>query len=321
MPLQNQPTDQVTPFDDLAKKPIVTPKVIDVPARGAGAKTILRIKQDFTPLLSAVFKFDLQQAACILKKNPEFVNVPEPNHYYTPLLLACEIKNDELALEFVKLLVSCGANTSQMNSKSKTPLYQACSWGNLAVAKFLIEECGENVNQPLSHHRPLVATIEQGRKSTFDYLISKGADIHMTYTTATGSGFKPIHNACQFGRLNMVEKLIELGADVHDCSNTTQLTPFYCACIGGNLEVIKILLSKDVKVNVPKKGGILPIHAAAQCTNASVVQYLLSNGLEYVPDSKGNYPIVYAKKGNKTDIIAYFSTKYPQETEAGCNIM
>ena len=282
---------------------------------------IKNIDANFTPLLQSVYTGNIQKARTILNSDPELANTPEPNHNCTPLILASKIADKQLSLEFVKLLVSFKAETNSVTKEGVTALHEAASCDNLPVIKYLVEECGEDVNQPNAASRPVVVAIEKGHLYIFNYFIRKGIDIRLTYNNSRCSGITILHKACHHGRIEMVNTLIEMGADINNATNSLQESVFYWACQGGNIEVITLLLSKSVDGNYPRIDGFRPIHVVSKFGTLELVKLLLHNNqVHYTADANGNLPIFYAKQGNKADIVEYYEQTFSRENSS-CLLM
>lgn len=110
--------------------------------------------------------------------------------------------------------------------------------------------------------------------------------------------------AANEGRQNVVEFLLEKGCKVDSMGTwriglvdiTSQITPLWAAALGGNLNIVKLLVDRgaDINFRVAKdKGSISAIggtilHAAAWGGNADVAKYLISVGVNV--DAAGNMP-------------------------------
>jgi len=83
--------------------------------------------------------------------------------------------------------------------------------------------------------------------------------------------------AVKNGDLDQVKQLVDTqGLDLN--SQIDGRLPLHYASDYGQLEVIKYLCSKGVKLDAPDKHGITPILAAIWEGHAACVKYLLDNG-------------------------------------------
>tara|TARA_B100002052_G_scaffold297468_1_gene328268 strand:- start:1053 stop:2153 length:1101 start_codon:yes stop_codon:yes gene_type:complete len=62
--------------------------------------------------------------------------------------------------------------------------------------------------------------------------------------------------------------------------SNTGVTPLYAACDKGHVQVVQLLLEKDVKVNQADKDGATPLFAACEKRHFDIVRLLLDNGVQ-----------------------------------------
>ncbi len=117
---------------------------------------------------------------------------------------ACSRRN----ITAVKQLIHEGANVNVLDKNEYTPLYHACFWNRLEIARFLIEH-GADVNASTTHF-----------KST------------------------PLHSACFFANLSFVELFLKNNANVN-VQNLEENTPLHFAVQNKCIEIVKLLLSVD----------------------------------------------------------------------------
>lgn len=150
-----------------------------------------------------------------------------------------------------------------------TPLDTAIAYNQADVVQYLetqlefrsqaleLQEVDNN-GQLLSIHRAL-----QGKVASLGAIKLMVAAHPASVTVADTQGCNPIHLACQFGRLSIVEYL--LGLD-EDSTNTLQTRdaggnlPLHHACLAGKPDIVNyILKTTDHGVSVRNNVGKLPI--------------------------------------------------------------
>ena len=72
----------------------------------------------------------------------------------------------------------------------------------------------------------------------------------------------PLHIACSFGRLEMVQVFIEIGMNVDACSVAGQ-TPLHEACIGGHYGILRRLLPEVSDLDAVDTNGLSAAHYCA----------------------------------------------------------
>ena len=146
--------------------------------------------------------------------------------------------------EFVKFLVSKGADVNVKNNDGDTPLHLAVKENNAEAIKFLLSQKADG-------------------------------------NVKNNDGDIPLHLAMKESNIEVVKILVSNGANVNTWDKNG-MSPLHVASRGGNIEVVKILVSNgaNVNVNVKDKNGRTPLHWAAGWADVEVVNFLLSHGAD-----------------------------------------
>ena len=186
-----------------------------------------------------------------LLNGPGNVDVNEEFGYETPLYIACSNGN----LELVKTLINKGADIDRLVNRSISPLFIASKLGKLDVVNMLIEE-GADINKTGDNTRnygtPLFVASKLGKVDVVKILIDKGADINK----GDMDELTPLHVASKSGHVDVVNMLINAGADI-DKSGMYN-TPLRIAIDEGHLNVVKILIEAGADINNLGKNGLTP---------------------------------------------------------------
>lgn len=122
-------------------------------------------------LLEAVKTGDLDKVRQIVERDPQIVNIPNPNG--ETILFAAIVPGRRA--EIVEYLISKGANVNHMNNFYMAPLHLACRRLPLEIVRLLVEH-GADVNAASKYQgRPLDLAYERADESVIRYLVSKGA--------------------------------------------------------------------------------------------------------------------------------------------------
>jgi len=108
-------------------------------------------------------------------------------------------------------------------------------------------------------------------------LIAEGVDVNIE----SFNGTTPLHVAIEKENLEIVEFLISKGANVHvlrDWHNGNTL--LHWAAGKDNLDIVKLLVSKGLDVNAKDKGGLTPLHTAAKNPNVAIAEFLITQGAD-----------------------------------------
>ncbi|XP_012253051.2 ankyrin repeat domain-containing protein 16-like [Athalia rosae] len=191
-----------------------------------------------------------------------------------------------------------------------TPLHLAAREGRIEVVKYLCESWNEPsfrievVNKDLK--RPIHEAAQFARSNVVRYLIDRGASVD----PLKRADWTPLMLACtksdeEAG--NCVDILLKNGAST-DLKNKDGWTPLLVACRTGNVETVKnILKYSPESINVESKNGRRPLHVAAFHGNKNVMEILLSldPGQINCKDSSGATPLFESIKSGDSSAFEY----------------
>lgn len=189
----------------------------------------------------------------------------------------------------VKRLLEEGADANaSLRRGLSTPLLRASNEGRLDVMKLLIEH-GANVNHEAPDGRtPLSEAAMHRSVNPLKLLLKAGAK-------PTSAAFC---NACFMNRspLEKVQLLIEVGGSASDGMSG--------AGFAGNLEVLKLLLASDAKINAQDKNANTALHGAISTGKPEIVRFLLSKGADInLAGQSGNTPLHRAVQSGDTELL------------------
>ncbi len=141
-------------------------------------------------------------------------------------------------------------------------------------------------------------------------------------------GNTPLHLACKYADLKIVQFLLSLRANVHAKNNQGETPLYLCSCYNGfgpvyqsltyakitgprYKQIIELLLSKKANINVKRhQDGFTMLHNAVGCGNTFLVKLLLSKGADpTIRDKSGRTPRSLAFTCGQT-AIASILTNY-----------
>jgi len=113
-----------------------------------------------------------------------------------------------------------------------------------------------------------------------------------------------IHQAAKEGDLAKVKALLEKNEDLAEAKNKKGETPLHSAASGGQLEVVKFLVSKGVDINLKENNGATALHLACYYGHRDAVEWLIDHGADKdVGDGDGSTPIFWAVHGGHKNIV------------------
>ena len=199
---------------------------------------------------------------------------------YSPLHMAVYCNNVDAA----NLLVENGADLEVRDHTEATPLHRAVQGGLVAIAALLVES-GADVNaKDFADATPIYwasAKEENAAPEIFELLIKAGAHLGVVDEIGRTPLHKAVHTTPE-----IVELLIKNGVNVN--SRTKQgNTPLHVAMIGGDIEIIRVLLDNGADINAagemgtPLQTARYHIDSPALSTPAkqrTIIKYLRSRG-------------------------------------------
>ena len=170
--------------------------------------------------------FDEESALFIASRNDNFeivkyliqlgANVNLHNNYYSYTSLFGS------SLENMKLLVDAGANIHHVNKLGHTALSNACSEGLLEEVKYLIS-VGADVNVDNGFALYMAVGARNNELEICKVLIEAGVNINYV----VNYDGNPLHLACKYNNLNLIELLLDNGADEY-IKNKSGKIPIEC---------------------------------------------------------------------------------------------
>ena len=217
------------------------------------------------------------------------------------------------------------------------PLGWALLCAQVGATKTLLE-CGDDSNRLLARIGFFVWEIEakgEGEWRPIHLVVSHGYSVHASQlanllVTAGAPvdavcvlGEQPIHLACTYGWIEVINELLELGADIDSrtvpCSDRVrrlsspegetadhEITPLMIAAREGKVETAKLLLDRGSNVNAQSAAGRTALHVAANAwwhENVQMVEVLLDAGADSNATDSGDVtPFAYAARRNYNKI-------------------
>ena len=181
--------------------------------------------------------------------------------------------SQEERLREVKYLISIGSSLNVINTKGRTPLYEAALNGDIPLVKYMLAK-GADANQSNSDgNTPLHGAIWQGNYDVAELLIAKGALIDVP----NKGGTTVLLGAAANGEHGLVAMLLRKGAKTNhqDADGETAL---HRAAFKGHLGIVQLLIEHKADPNLVDKNGKTPMAGASGKGHASIVEFLKSSG-------------------------------------------
>ena len=193
-------------------------------------------------ILNSIEEGDLAKIQANLEKySIDIKALKDPVKEQNAFFMAALIKDDSQALEIFKYLKSKDVNPGLKDVLKQTCLYYTCREGKIQCSKYLVEECGLNVNE---------------------------IDIY---------GQTPIYYCVRDNKIETVKLMIELGTNINIEDIYGQTCLFY-AIRENHIEIVELLIQKGANVNQVDKKKRTPYSFAEKYNYQNICDLLLQNG-------------------------------------------
>jgi len=202
----------------------------------------------------------------------------------------------------VRLLLQQGVDVNAISGEGDTALYRACRSQQLEVVPTLLE-AGADVNLTSNKLYPLMAACEVGSAEIICLLVKAGADMKCS-NCKNETCLHAVLNACASTMdswksdthciqrqealkryTSIAEILLSVGTDINKV-NRRGASALYFACVRGETELVKLLLSHGANPNT--RSGTYAMLAACRGCHYDVVKLLLDYNADLaVLDNRG----------------------------------
>ncbi|MBA8755949.1 hypothetical protein HCR15_02235 [Wolbachia pipientis] len=205
-----------------------------------------------------------------------------------PLLSWAACKN---SVNVAQLLLSIGADIDIRCDQNWTPLHYAVSAGQYDMVRFLVDQGASILAKDNNVKTPLRIVNELGNTEVANFLRAK-LD-------------KYLFSAIERKDIRKVSDFLDGGANI-EAKGINNQTPLCVASCKGNLYVLKLLLSRNAKVNVQDDSRKTPLHYAAREGHSDVAELLLGRGTMIdAEDRFGMAPLHYAAYHNRKNMVSF----------------
>jgi len=243
-----------------------------------GADVNARNGTNNTALVFAAAKGHANVAADLLRKKAD---VNARNLSRGDALIYAVIHN---RADVVRILLKSGADVDRTYDDGKTALIAAVAAGNEGIARQLIARGTAVDAADKDGVTALMAASIKGQAEMVDALLKAGADVHRK----DRNGETALDKAVAADRVPIVRRLADAAG------HTGREQALFSAAGNGNLEIVKLLLTKEVNVNAAGPGGETLLMRAAAADD-DLVKYLVEKHADVNRrDNDGNTALIKA---------------------------
>ncbi|KAH9279482.1 Protein fem-1 -like protein C [Echinococcus granulosus] len=231
------------------------------------------------------------------------------------LITFCSEGNMELLKKHIQIAERRGNSIPSIintpTSSGQTALISACRNGKPDIVRYLVDDCGADMEQVGTVHfdgeavegvTPLWCAAAANYLEIVQFLVDRGADVNRTTITNSTA----LRAACFDGHEEVVRYLVEQGANV-ETPNRHEHTCLMIACFRGHENIVKYLLSRGARVNRRSAKGNTALHDCAESGNLRSLILLLRYGALMRPDEYGQTPIISGANSAYKKIVEYLS--------------
>ena len=178
------------------------------------------------------------------------------------------------------LIDELGCKPHIVNKYGRTPLHFACLSGHLGITKYLISDCNSNPQCSANNgNTPLHCACQNGHLKVVKYLITKH---NCNPKHGNVNGYTPLHSAASNGHLAVVKYLInDLGCNPQS-TDSDGFTPLQYACLRGHADTTNYLTCftgnrQPTKFKSDHSSSQLPpLHTACMFGQLEIVKHLVT---------------------------------------------
>lgn len=196
--------------------------------------------------------------------------------------ILCEEQNPQNlgSLEMIKLLITYGADGTYETSKNQQPLHYAAK-KYPTIVKFLLDTGADPNIFDDYQQTPLHNAVENNQLESVKLLLERGANVE----AENSNQLRSIHIAASKNP-QIISCLLDHGAEINVQEMRINQTPLHLAVSAGNLESVKLLVSRGANINAVNKNAQRPIHCAVEQSlyaggqRFDVLKHLLESGAD-----------------------------------------
>lgn len=227
-----------------------------------------RNKAGCSPLMLASREGHFEASYLLLKHGAQ-LNEPSGGNDDTPLTLACWKGHERV----VKLLLEYRSTIDHQTKTGCTPLMEATREGHVRVVKMLLEHQADVETPDNYGQSPLFMACWKGHADVASQLLHYGANRECR----TKTGITPLFQACRENHVEVVRLLVLSGCSVNSPFPNSRECPLTLAAEKGFVELVHLLLSRDVIVDCRTKKGSTPFFLACKDGHLEIAKALCEN--------------------------------------------
>ncbi|XP_067653123.1 fibronectin type 3 and ankyrin repeat domains protein 1-like [Haliotis asinina] len=183
-------------------------------------------------------------------------------------------------------------------------LYDASRDGDLETVKRILAEGDVDINYTGDWSRtPVMAAAVNGHSDVVEFLMGRGADVSLV----DGYGRNVLHLACRGGDLETVKLILSLDLVDINSRGRNSRTPVLEAAWTGHRDVVEFLVGRGADVPLVDKWGDNVLHLACRGGDLETVKLIMSKNVVDI-NSRGEKcrtPVMLAARNGGRDVVEF----------------
>ena len=261
----------------------------------------------WTPLYRAVMDNQIKIVELLLE-NGANVNGHSIDGW-RPLIMAAK----QGFFDICQLLLNREADPNAATTASKdgwNPLYRASLEGHSKIVRLLLDRGADPEKTSIDGWTPLLIASSKGHSEVVRLLLERKLNVN----ARNRSGKSALAVAAQAGWTPIVERLVAQNKIEIDGRCGRGRTPLFWAAESGHVDILKLLLDKQVDLNAQDSYKATALSFAARHGKVAAVETLLSDPrVEFQSkDVFGRSALVWASLKGKSDVVRALVEKYAE---------
>jgi uncharacterized protein len=189
-----------------------------------------------------------------------------------PGLAGTRTESGETLIELALYRGHSQAIEAILDAGKRLDVWEAAALGRLEAVESLLAQNPALVNQfsPGGYFALALAAFF-GHKPVFDFLLQRGADIHLV--ARNNLGVTALHAALANRHIDMAEELIQRGADVN-AAQPQGFRPLHTAAFHGMVDMVRMLLANGADPSAQTNESVTPLDLAVQRGHMGIAELL-----------------------------------------------
>ncbi|XP_048242366.1 ankyrin repeat domain-containing protein 17-like [Haliotis rufescens] len=205
--------------------------------------------------------------------------------------------------ELFDFLLSKGSDLSIVDGNGDNVLHVTCIGGNVDICKYLLSKDIVGI-ESRGHYNmtPVMTAASKGHREQFDFLVSEECDL----SVVDGNGDNILHVTCIGGNVDICKYLLSKDIVGIESRGQYNRTPVMTAASKGHRELFDFLVSKGCDLSVVDGNGDNILHVTCIGGNVDICKYLVMRGITdemCKKNKRGEKPLQLAESRRHKDVV------------------